>query len=314
MVRRLLWPVVLAVILFPIMSGLLRASVFVDRPHDVSEPISPIPETATDDSEPEKLGETLFNDPRLSHGNARSCMSCHDIRSNGADARQKDLSPDGLPLHRNTNTVFNTALSFRLDWNGDVRTLQQQAEKSIGDPGFMASTWPELLGKLRADPATVARFRDAMGRAPDREGVLDALAAFERTLVTPNSRFDLWLRGDDTALSSDELEGYHLFKSAGCISCHQGVNIGGNLFEKAGVFQPLLGRDPEMMRVPSLRNVAVTAPYFDDGSAATLDEAVQRMAQAQLGQMLSDQQVGSIVAFLRTLTGRYRGEVLTRPR
>ena len=153
-----------------------------------------------------------------------------------------------------------------------------------------------------------------MGRAPDRDGVLDALAAYERTLVTPNSRFDLWLRGDGTALSADELEGYHLFKSAGCISCHQGVNIGGNLFEKAGVFQPLLGRDPEMMRVPSLRNVAVTAPYFDDGSAASLDEAVQRMAQAQLGQMLSDQQVGSIVAFLRTLTGRYRGELLTRPR
>ena len=178
----------------------------------------------------------------------------------------------------------------------------------------MASTWPELLGKLRADPATVARFRDAMGRAPDREGVLDALAAFERTLVTPNSRFDLWLRGDDTALSSDELEGYHLFKSAGCISCHQGVNIGGNLFEKAGVFQPLLGRDPEMMRVPSLRNVAVTAPYFDDGGVATLPQAVRLMAQAQLGRELTPQQVGSIVAFLRTLTGRYRGEVLTRPR
>ena len=241
-------------------------------------------------------------------------MSCHDIGSNGADARQRDLSPDGHPLQRNTNTVFNTALSFRLDWNGDVRTLQEQAAKSIEDPGFMATTWPELIGKLRASAETAAEFRDIMGREPDRNGVLDALAAYERTLVTPNSRFDRWLRGDVTALSADEREGYRLFKTAGCVSCHQGVNVGGNLFEKAGIFRPLLGREPEMMRVPSLRNVAVTPPYFDDGSVVTLNDAVQRMAEAQLGQILSDQQVGLIVDFLRTLTGQYRGHGLTAPR
>ncbi len=295
------------------MPELPRASVLAVQPQAATEPIAPIPEVAPDDSEPAKLGEKLFSDPRLSHGNERSCMSCHDIGSNGADARPKDLSPDGSPLQRNTNTVFDAVLSFRLDWTGDVRTLQEQAQKSIEDPGFMGSTWPELLGKLDADPATVAEFRNSMGRAPDREGVLDALAAYERTLVTPNSRFDLWLRGDAAALSPDELEGYHLFKSAGCVSCHQGVNVGGNLFEKAGVFRPLLGRDPETMRVPSLRNVAVTPPYFDDGSVTSLDSAVQRMAEAQLGQMLSDQQVGLIVEFLRTLTGQYRGHPLTAP-
>ena len=299
-------------IVCPIMSGVLRASVLTDQPHAVAEPITPVPEVATDNGLA-KLGEKLFGDVRLSHGNARSCLSCHDIGSNGADARQKDLSPGGLPLQRNTNTVFNAALSFRLDWNGDVRTLQEQADKSIEDAGFMATTWPELLGKLRAAPETVADFRDVTGREPDRDGVLDALAAYERTLVTPNSRFDLWLRGDATALSPDELEGYRLFKSAGCVSCHQGVAVGGNLFEKAGIFRPLLGHDPEMMRVPSLRNVAVTPPYFDDGSVATLDDAVQQMAEAQLGQILSEKQVGSIVGFLRTLTGQYRGRVLTAP-
>ncbi len=283
-------------------------------PIDAAEPITPVPNTPANDSAIADLGERLFKDPRLSHGGDRSCRSCHDLESNGADGRQRDVSPAGVPLRRNTNTVFNAGLSFRLDWTGDVRTLQEQADKSVLEPDFMATTWPELLGKLQADPDTVAAFVNAEGKPPDRDGVLDALATYERTLSTPDSRFDLWLRGNATALSTDEVEGYRLFKSAGCVSCHQGVNVGGNLFEKNGIFRPLPGQDPEMMRVPSLRNVAVTAPYFHDGGTATLDEAVRRMAEAQLGRVLSEQQVGLITAFLRTLTGRYRGRLLTAPR
>ncbi len=184
------------------MSGLLRASVFADQPHAVTEPITPIPEAATDDSGPAKLGEKLFGDLRLSHGNDRSCMSCHDIGSNGADARQKDLSPDGRPLQRNTNTVFDTALSFRLDWNGDVRTLQEQAEKSIEDPGFMAIDVARAARKARADPCNRGRVPKQHGTGAGPRGRARCLAAYERTLVTPNSRFDLWLRGDaDGALA-----------------------------------------------------------------------------------------------------------------
>ena len=130
---------------------------------------------------------------------------------------------------------------------------------------------------------------------------------FERTLVTPGSRFDRWLAGDVAALSTEELDGYRLFKSLGCVSCHQGVNIGGNLFERHGIFHPLASPKPEILRVPSLRNVATTPPYFHDGSAQTLDDAVRKMGLAQLNSTLTGQQVKAIVAYLQTLTGNYRG-------
>jgi cytochrome c peroxidase len=128
--------------------------------------------------------------------------------------------------------------------------------------------------------------------------------------LTPGSRFDRWLAGDTAALSAQETEGYRLFKSLGCISCHQGVNIGGNLFQRHGIFRPLASAEPAVLRVPSLRNVAVTPPYFHDGSAATLEEAVRKMGAAQLNSDLSAAQISSIVGFLQTLTGRYRGHLV----
>jgi cytochrome c peroxidase len=130
---------------------------------------------------------------------------------------------------------------------------------------------------------------------------------FEISLLTPGSRFDRWLGGDASALSAEERDGYQLFKSLGCSSCHQGANVGGNLFERQGIFRPLVAAKPEIVRVPSLRNIATTPPYFHDGSTPTLKEAVRKMAAAQLDRTLSDQQVDSIVAFLQTLTGTYRG-------
>ena len=137
--------------------------------------------------------------------------------------------------------------------------------------------------------------------------MLDAIATYERSLVTPSSRFDRWLEGDKLALSHDELQGYRYFKSMGCIACHQGANVGGNVFERSGVFHPLTDSGPILLRVPSLRNVATTAPYFHDGSAATLADAVRRMASAQLNRKLADPQTQAIVAFLNTLTGDYDG-------
>jgi cytochrome c peroxidase len=171
----------------------------------------------------------------------------------------------------------------------------------------MASSVDEVLKKLNADPSMVRQFINAYGRSPDRANLLDAIATYERSLVTPGSRFDLWLGGNSAALSAKELDGYKLFKSLGCVSCHQGVNVGGNLFQRQGIFRPLVSAKPEIVRVPSLRNVATTPPYFHDGSAATLADAVRKMGGAQLDQTLTDQQVEAIVAFLHTLTGTYRG-------
>ena len=175
----------------------------------------------------------------------------------------------------------------------------------------LATNPTEVVKKLDADPAMAHRFTEAYGHPPDRTSLLDAIAIFERSLVTPGSRFDRWLEGDTAALSVAEWKGYQLFKSLGCVSCHQGVNVGGNLFERHGIFHPLASPKPEILRVPSLRNVVMTAPYFHDGSAATLDEAVRKMAFSQLDDTLTDQQVDAIVAFLRTLTGIYRGVPVT---
>jgi cytochrome c peroxidase len=177
----------------------------------------------------------------------------------------------------------------------------------------MGKGFDDAVLRLSADPKMAEKFHRAYGRSPDRASLFDAIATYERSLLTPGSRFDRWLEGDATALSTEEHHGYMLFKSIGCISCHQGVNVGANLFERHGIFHPLASPKPEILRVPSLRNVATTAPYFHDGSAPTLDDAVRRMAAAQLDQTLSDQQVRFIVAFLNTLTGMYHGAPVVMP-
>jgi len=211
----------------------------------------------------------------------------------------------------NTPTIFNAALSFRLNWEGNFRTLEEHTESSLENAANLATNANEVLEKLDADPEVVRQFTQAYGHPPDRTSLLDTIATYERSLVTPGSRFDRWLEGDTAALSAEEQNGYGLFKSLGCISCHQGVNVGGNLFERHGIFHPLASPEPEILRVPSLRNVATTPPYFHDGSAPNLRKAVRRMAIAQLDQTLSDQQIEAIVAFLNTLTGTYRGVPVT---
>jgi len=234
-------------------------------------------------------------------------LTCHDTRTNGADGNRRDKALDGSELPLNTSTVFNAALSFRLGWEGNFRTLEEQAAASLENPQRMGTGVDEVVGRLSADPEMRRQFSEAYSHGPDRVSLLDAIATYERSLLTPGSRFDRWLGGDTAALSAEEQDGYRLFKSLGCISCHQGVNIGGNLFERHGIFHPLASPKPEILRVPSLRNVATTPPYFHDGSAPTLHEAVRQMATAQLDQTLSDHEIEAIVAFLQTLTGTYRG-------
>jgi len=278
------------------------------------EPITPVPEPPAADPLKVALGERLFEDPRLSRGNTRACSSCHDLRTNGASRNAKNTAPDGSPLSFNTTTVFNSALSFRFGWEGEFRTLEAQAAASLQNPRIMDSQIEEVVEKLSHDPDVVHQFEAVYKRGPDATSVLDAIATFERSLVTPNSQFDRWLTGDTTALSAQQLSGYRLFKSLGCVSCHQGVNVGGNLFERHGIFHPLARADPQILRVPSLRNVATTAPYFHDGSASTLDEAVRKMATAQLNLTLTDRQLDDIVAFLRSLTGTYHSRLVEEPK
>ena len=281
-------------------------------PASAPEPITQIPAMPAQDLRRAALGERLFQDRRLSHDNMRSCSSCHDTRTNGASANARDKTPQGEPLALNTPTIFNAGLNFRLNWEGNFRSLARQAEQALRNPAIMASSVEEVLLKLRADPDVVRQFRDAYGREPDRSALLDAIATYERSLVTPGSRFDRWLAGDADVITPEELAGYQLFKSLGCISCHQGVNVGGNMFQQHGVFHPLASPQPEVLRVPSLRNVAVTPPYFHDGSATTLPEAVRAMGFAQLDRVLTDDQTTAIVAFLNTLTGTYLGKSVTR--
>ena len=278
-----------------------------------SEPITPIPAPPLTNPLITNLGERLFEDPRLSRGNVRSCINCHDTRSNGAGGRQHLTGLDGKPLRYAPLTVFNAALSFRLSWEGRYRTLEEQARASLLNPDIMGNlSLQGIVDKLQIDRSMVSQFEDAFGHGPDGRSLLEALATFERSLLTPGSRFDRWLAGDTGALSRQEIDGYHLFKSLGCVACHQGVNIGGNLFERRGIFSPLTPTDatadvPALLRVPSLRNIAATPPYFHDGSAATLADAVRRMSRAQLNSILTDEQVEAIVAFLGTLTGNYHG-------
>ena len=271
------------------------------------EPITPIPEPPAIDPLKIKLGERLFGDPRLSHDNSRSCSSCHDLRTNGASLKSQDVGLDGSSIPLNTPTIFNAALNFRFGWEGKLRTLESDAKAALENPQLMGTSISAVVEKLAADPSMRREFAAAYGGGPDASNIPDALISFERTLVTPGSRFDRWLAGDAAALSTEELDGYRLFKSLGCVSCHQGVNIGGNLFERHGIFHPLASPKPEILRVPSLRNVATTPPYFHDGSAQTLDDAVRKMGLAQLNSTLTDQQVKAIVAYLQTLTGNYRG-------
>jgi cytochrome c peroxidase len=282
-------------------------------PVAADEPITPIPQAPNADPLKVALGERLFNDPRLSRDGTRTCASCHDTQTNGAKPPASKLVHDGPEAAFDTVTVFNAALNFRLNWEGNFRTLEAHTLSSLESPGGLQLPVNDIVSKLAADARLRSLFLAAYGHTPDRPSVLDAFATYERSLLTPGSRFDLWLGGDRTALSTKELAGYQLFKSYGCVSCHQGVNIGGNLFERQGIFHPLVARKPDLVRVPSLRNVAATAPYFHDGSAPTLEDAVRRMAFAQLNRTMPEHDIAAIAAFLQTLTGNYRGHPVGGP-
>lgn len=270
------------------------------------------------------LGRQLFFDPRLSLDGTVSCATCHRPALYGTDALPKSIGAEHRLNARNAPTVLNAALQFKAHWIGDRANVEEQAAKSLtGHASFGNPDPATVIQKIKALPGYEAEFRKAFPNDPEPvkpENWGKAIGAYERTLVTPGP-FDAYLNGDTNALTPQAQNGLKLFIDHGCVSCHNGAGIGGAAFQKFGVFedywkqtgsQPIdEGRftatkepaDKYVFKVPSLRNVAMTPPYFHDGSAATLPQAVSIMGKVQLGKALSDQEVNDLVAFLNSLTG-----------
>lgn len=288
-----------------------------------SSPISPI------DIEPDlsdsrvQIGKKLFHDTRLSGDNTISCASCHEIRSGGDDGREVAVGIRGAVGTVNTPTVLNSGLNFAQFWDGRATTLEAQVLGPIKNRLEMDSNLEDILQRLGADAEVVASFRGAYDEGLTSKNIIDAISAYERALVTPGAPFDRFLNGEVGALSAVAQQGYKDFRRFGCVSCHQGRNIGGNMFQRFGVMGNYFedrgnittadfGRfnatgneeDKFKFKVPSLRNIAETAPYFHDGSAPTLEAAIRTMAKYQLGRSLGEVQVANIEAFLNSLTGQ----------
>jgi cytochrome c peroxidase len=293
------------------------------------EPIQPIPIEIATDKPKVALGEQLFQDVRLSKNSQKSCLSCHSFSLGGADRIAHSIGIDGATTRVNTPTVFNARFNFRFNWDGKFTNLSDHLDALMNNPRTMGTQWQTAIRSIQQVPAYARDFSQIYRDGVTATNIKDALIAYELSLTTPNARFDRFLLGEKTALTATEKEGYRLFKNYGCVSCHQGVNIGGNMFQHFGVIgnyltdrgqiKPAdLGRfnvtknEPDLFlfRVPSLRNVAVTAPYFHDGSAQTLKEAIEQMTKYQLGRPLVKKQIELIAEFLNTLTGEYRGKPL----
>lgn len=295
----------------------------------LDEPLKPLPDVVVLDAPKVELGRRLFNETRLSANHTLSCASCHHLNTGGADDKPLSVGFDGHPVEVNTPTVLNASLNFKQFWDGRADTLEAQIDIVIQSPVEMGNSWSTVIDTLSSDPDYQAAFHSTYPDGVTPSNVQNALATYERTLLTPNSRFDLYLKGDTEILTLDEKYGYQRFKQYGCIACHQGVNIGGNMFQKFGVMSDYfkargnptaadLGRfrvtgneeDRNVFKVPSLRNVALTAPYFHDRSAKTLEEAVDVMFTYQLGRTPSALDKSLIVQFLKTLTGELAGKPL----
>ena len=280
------------------------------------DPVSPIPLEVKYDKRKALLGKKLFFDKMLSKNYDLSCASCHDPAQGGTiHTRFSPKSSENIKA--NVPTVFNVVFNFRQFWNGRAKDLYEQAKIPILNPSEMALSERELEERINRNKEYKKLFKEVYGiDYITIDHVVDAIVEFEKALITPNSKFDRFLRGE-IRLTKSEQEGYTLFKRLGCITCHNGVNLGGNSFQKFGVVNPyrwepyfpdrykVTGReeDKNVYKVPSLRNIALTYPYFHDGSAETLEEAVRKMAYHQLGINLTEDEVAKIVDFLKTLTG-----------
>lgn len=265
-----------------------------------------------------ELGKKLYFDPRLSKSGFISCNSCHNLSMGGTDNLKTSIGHNWQQGPINAPTVLNSSMNIAQFWDGRAADLKAQAGGPIANPGEMAFTHDLAVNVLESMPQYVEEFKRVFKKDKiDIDQVTDAIAEFEKTLVTPNSRFDRWLAGSKNALSSNEITGYQLFKDSGCIACHNGIALGGASFTKMGVVEPykttntaegligVTGKDSDRFnfKTPTLRNVELTYPYFHDGAANTLTEAVDIMGRLQLGRQFTKTENDNIVAFLKTLTG-----------
>jgi cytochrome c peroxidase len=309
----------------------LAASLVVAQTLRKDEPIQPLPDQVTD-VEPAKvrLGERLFADKRFSADGSVSCQSCHLPHAGMADPRRHSVSAFGKVRELNSPTLLNVRYNTSgLNWTGRTKDLDAQISGSISNADTMAHDWGKVMQILAADPATASEFKTAYGGddAVSQKNAMHAIVSYEKSLVTP-SRFDDWLKGQDQAISAQEKQGYDKFKAYGCVGCHNGINVGGNSFMKFSMVgdyfadrekkgrgaqveldkgRLLVSKKPEdlhVFRVASLRNVALTAPYFHDGAVPTLDEAIELMGRHQLGREIAAGDRKDIEAFLRSLTGK----------
>jgi len=324
--RRLLLGAALTVVLSGSAAALAAAArdkAPVPPPGTAPPSFEPIPTRVELDARKVALGKRLFSDGQLSRDGQVSCASCHDLNRGGVDGRKVSVGVGGALGGINAPTVLNSAYNFRQFWDGRADTLESQIDGPVTNPAEMASDWPSIIKKLQASSS----YAKAFAVYPDGitpSNVKNAIATFERALVTPDAPFDRFLRGQKGALSSDQQAGYELFVSLGCAECHNGINLGGTSFQRFGrmgmppflrpghvVTKADLGRysltknesDLYRFKVPTLRNVALTAPYFHDGSAPNLRDAIITMAQVQLGTILAKDDVDLLAGFLTALTG-----------
>ena len=296
------------------------------------EPVRPIIANPDVDQRKVALGFSLYHDTRLSVDNTVSCATCHGLNTGGVDNLQYSKGVANNMGGVNAPTTYNAVYNFVQFWDGRAKTLAEQAAGPPLNPVEMASTsFDEIIAKLAQDEKYVAEFNALYTNGITEANITNAIEEFERTLVTPNSQFDKWLLGDSEALTADELRGYDLFKANNCATCHVGANLGGESYELMGLRQHYFEargtelteedngrfkqtqdeRDRHRFKVPGLRNIELTWPYYHDGTRATMEEAVRDMALYQCDAELNDADVASIVAFLRTLTGEYQGKKLT---
>ncbi|MFK5881508.1 MAG: cytochrome-c peroxidase [Sulfurospirillum sp.] len=278
--------------------------------------IDPIP-LKIGDVNPQKvaLGHKLFFDPILSKDGTVSCVNCHILEDGGDDNIRFSIGINGQLGNINSTTVLNARYNFVQFWNGRAKNLKEQAVGPIENPVEMGNNFPNLIKVLKKS-SYKKEFDSVYKNGITKENIIDAIAEYEKTLITPDAPFDKYLRGDKNALLPIQKEGYELFKTKGCISCHNGINIGGNLYAKFGVFKEAksksLGRyevtknrlDKYFFKVPTLRNIALTSPYLHDGRYKTLNDVVKFMLENQLGREAKKSDIDKIVAFLLSLSGK----------
>lgn len=299
-------------------------------PDNLKEDIlRPLPDSLPVDTAKAALGDKLFHDVRLSKDNTVSCASCHDLAKGGTDQAQFATGVGGQMGDINSPTVFNSAFNIRQFWDGRAADLQEQADGPVNNPIEMASNWQEVTDKLNQDPEFTQAFLAAYPNGYTKQNFTHAIAEFEKTLLTP-SAYDRYLKGDQNALTDAQKRGLMAFKQAGCANCHCGEALGGRSFEIMGLqgdyyaergkgtSKPDYGRfnatnreeDRFRLKVPVLRNIALTHPYFHDGTVTDLEKAVDIMSRLQTAKPLTQAQVKDVVEFLKALTGEFRGQPL----